>query len=312
MTDTREQPADLPRDGATEARTRMPLLTLITQQAIDEDYLLAAEKLAAGAPRAPRGRPQRTAAVVVGVFGLLVATAFVQTRQNADVDDASRTTLISRVESQRDRLARQQTRVASLRERNSTLETSSGKLADSLQAALVRNRRLQVRTGFVAVVGEGIRITVTDRPDADSNQEIKDSDLQLLVNGLWEAGAEAVSVNNQRITALSAVRRSGDAIRVNNVGIAGPFIVEAIGDQRTLSARLFDTTTALAFVDLSDRFGFNYEVTNADELRLPSAPLGGLALRSAVTDPGTPGDDAGDGAGAPKRNKKRDNPGSGR
>ena len=219
------------------------------------------------------------------MFGVLVATAFVQTSRNADVNDASRASLIRRVEAQSDRVARQQTRVAGLRDRTATLERGVSKLNDSEQAALVINRRLQATTGFVAVVGEGIRVTVNEKPDADANQEVRDADLQLLVNGLWEAGAEAVSVNNQRITALSAVRKSGDAIRVNNVGIAGPYVVEAIGDTRTLSAKLFDTTTGLAFAGTAQAYGFTYDVKNIDELRLPSAPLGGLALRVAMRNP---------------------------
>lgn len=290
MTDNATRPGS-GRDGApgggADARVRTPLLTLITQQSLDEDYLLAAEKRAAGAPLPPRGRPQRTAAVVIAMFGVLVSTAFVQTNRNADVNDASRASLIRRVDTQSERLARQQTRVADLRERNAKLDRAVSKLNDSEQATLVGNRRLQVSTGFIAVTGEGVRVTVTDKADADPNQEVHDSDLRLLVNGLWEAGAEAVSVNNQRVTTLSAVRKSGDAIRVNNVGIAGPYIVEAIGDKRTLSAKLFDTTTGLTFAGTAERYGFTYDVQNIDELRLPSAPLGGLTLRSASTGVGT-------------------------
>ncbi len=55
-----------------DERVRMPLLTLITQQSLDEDYLHAAERRRAGAPRPPEGRQVRTAAVVVLVFGVLV------------------------------------------------------------------------------------------------------------------------------------------------------------------------------------------------------------------------------------------------
>lgn len=284
MSDTETRPSG-PRDGspdaAAAARTRMPLLTLITQQSLDEDYLLAAEKRAAGAPRPPRGRPQRTAAVVVAVFGLLVSTAFVQTSRNADVNDASRASLIRRVEGRRDRLANQQNRLANLRERNATLETNLSKLVDSYQSTLVTDRRLRATAGFAAVVGEGMRITVTDRPDADPNQQVHDADLQLLVNGLWEAGAEAVAVNNQRVSTRTAVRKSGAAIRVNDVGIASPYVVEAIGDRLTLSAKLFDTTTGLGFAGVAEVYGFTYDVQNVDQLRLPSAPPGGLSLRSA-------------------------------
>ncbi|CAN5519350.1 hypothetical protein BH11ACT8_BH11ACT8_20180 [soil metagenome] len=144
-----------------------------------------------------------------------------------------------------------------------------------------------MRTGFIAVLGEGVRVTVTERPNADANQQVHDSDLRLLVNGLFEAGAEAVAVNNQRITNLTYIRKGGDAIRINDVGVVGPYVVEAIGDRRTLSARLFDTATGLAFAGTAEFEGFTYTVDNVAELRLPAAPLGGLRLRSASTDLGT-------------------------
>lgn len=264
-------------------RVHLPLLTLITQQSLDEDYLVAAERRAAGAPRLPRGRPQRVATLVVAAFGILVSTAFVQTSRNADVQDAGRATLINSLETERDRLARQQTQVAELRERNLELEDELGRLADSEQEVLVTNRRLEVRTGFLRVSGEGVRVTVVDRPDADAVQLVQDSDLRALVNGLWEAGAEAIAVNGQRLTSRSAIRWSGLAIEVNYKGTASPYVVEAVGDTRTLSARLFDTTSGLRFAGTAERYGFTYDVQNVDQLSLPSGPQQFLVLRSAST-----------------------------
>lgn len=259
----------------------MPLLTLITQQSLDGDYLDAAERRAAGAPRPPRGRPHRVAAVVIAVFGVLVSTAFMQTSRNADVDTASRESLIRRIETQSERVARQQQRAATLRGRTVALERSTTRLTSDQQAALVRNRRLQVRTGFVGVVGPGLRIVITELADADRNQEVQDSDLALLANGLWEAGAEAIAINGQRLTAQSAIRTSGVPIQVNGVGIGPPYTVEAIGDTRTLEAQLFDTTTGLAFAGLAADFGFTYAIDTVDELALPAAPATYLRLRSA-------------------------------
>lgn len=288
MTSPSTQQPEQPEPDLPELtdRVRMPLLTLITQQALDEDYLVAAERHAAGAPLPPRGRPRRTVAAVVAAFGLLVATAFVQTSRNADVDQASRATLIERIDAQRDRLAVQQDVVAGLREDNLDLEKAVGELADTEQSSQVRNRRLQVSTGFVSVFGEGIRITITEKPDADENQQVQDKDLSLLVNGLWEAGAEAVAVNDQRVTTRTAVRKSGLAIRVNNVGVAPPYVVVAIGDTRTLSGRLFDTASGLAFAGTAEFYGFDYDVENVDRLTLPTAPATLLRLRSATTDTG--------------------------
>lgn len=269
----RRPPGGTPADAAAPDRVRLPLLTLITQQSLDEDYQRAAERRVAGAPRPPAGRPVRVAAVVVGVFGALVATAFVQTSENADADSANRNALIARVEAATDRRARQEQRAARLRDRVAGLERVNLGLVDDDQVLALEARRLQVRTGFVAVRGEGIRVTVTQRPDADENQEVKDRDLRLLVNGLFAAGAEAVAVNGQRMSATTGIRTSGDAIRINDVGVAPPYVVEAVGDTRTLAARFAASTTGQQLASLGQYYDFEVDVDdNVADLRLPAAP----------------------------------------
>ncbi len=259
----------------------MPLLTLITQQSLDEDYQHAADRKVAGAPRPPPGRPARVAAVVVLVFGILVATAFVQTNRNADVASASRATLIDRIEGASDRRARQEERVVALRDRVAQLERGVRRATDQQQTDAGTLLRLEVGAGFVPVRGEGYRVTVTPAPDADETSEIHDQDLRLLVNGLFAAGAEAVAVNGQRMSSTTAIRTSGDAIGVNFVGIAPPYVVEAIGDTRTLAARFVDTSTGQSFASNAGFYGFTYDVVKVDDLRLPAAPAARGVLRSA-------------------------------
>jgi uncharacterized protein YlxW (UPF0749 family) len=269
--------------GSEELPTRvtMPLLTLITQQALDEDYVHAAERRRAGLTGPRAGRPWMTAAVVVGIFGILVSTAAVQTSRNADVNDAGRATLINRIENQRDRVARQQDRIAQLRSRNSARADGLTSLTESLEAADARLDRMQVSTGFVAVRGEGVRAMVDDAPSGDLNGIVKDVDLALLANALWSAGAEAIAINGQRLTVLSAIRSSGTAIEVNSVAIGPPYAVLAIGDTGSLQAEFFNTSTGLAFSDLTRRYGMRFDMDNVERLSLPSAPNRLLLLRSA-------------------------------
>ncbi|HET9421104.1 MAG TPA: DUF881 domain-containing protein [Nocardioides sp.] len=269
-----EERVDLP------ARVTMPLLTLITQQSLDEDYQQAAERRQAGLAGPRAGRPWVTAAVVVAVFGVLVSTAAVQTSRNADVDDAGRATLIERIENQRDRVSRQQDRIARLRSRNSAVGDQLTTLTASVEAVGARLARLRVSTGFVAVEGEGVRVSVDDADTGDPNGIVRDNDLALLVNGLWSAGAEAISVNGQRITAMTSIRTSGRAIEVNSVGIAPPYTVLAIGDRSSLQADFFDTTSGLAFDGLTRRYGMTFDMDNEDQLSLPAASSQLLRLRS--------------------------------
>ncbi len=125
-----------------------------------------------------------------------------------------------------------------------------------------------------------MRVTVDDADTGDTNGIVRDNDLALLVNGLWSAGAEAISVNGQRVTVMTSIRTSGRAIEVNSVGIAPPYTVLAIGDRGSLQANFFDTTSGLAFDGLTRRYGMPFDMDNEEQISLPSAPNQLLRLRS--------------------------------
>lgn len=267
-------------------RVMIPLLDLIQQQALDEDYLVAAERRASTktpeATTPTRGSSRKVAAAVVAVFGIMASTAAVQTRQNASVNDEGRSTLIARVNDQRARVSRLQESIAEVRSANTTREAILAQITETEQSLAPRLRRLRVRTGFIAVSGEGVRVTVNDEPTGSTDGVVQDEDLALLVDGLWSAGAEAIAINGQRLTALSAIRTSGVPIEVNGVGIAPPYTVLAIGDTDRLQGNFFSTSSGLAFNDLSDRYRFEFDIQNVDEMSLPSGPPVFLRLRSAV------------------------------
>lgn len=255
-----------------DARTRAvtPLLDLLTQQSMDEDYVHVARRRAAAGEEPPRGaRAHRTAAVVVGVFGVLVATAAVQTARGADEAQSSRVVLVERVIERRDTVSSLQDRIQELRGEVEDGEQRLATVTSNRLTAQGRLRRLQVRTGFIAVRGEGVRVTVTDAPAG--GELIRDTDLQLLVNGLWEAGAEAVSINGQRLTVRTAIENSGTVVNVNSQPLRSPYVLNAIGDRRTLQADLLASGSGLAVADLVTRFGFGFEMVNVEELVLPAA-----------------------------------------
>lgn len=267
-------------DRPVPDRASTPLLTLITQQSLDEDYRVVADQRAARAEAGggERPRPHWIAAAVVAVFGLLVTVAAVQTSQGEDVRSASRASLITQIDAGRERLSTMQRQIVRLRESNIRLQSNLDDVTSRLQVAASREQRLAATTGFGAVTGPGIRVSVDDAPGT----LVADRDLRLLVNGLWAAGAEAVTVNDQRLTARSAIRNSGDAIRVNNRSLSPPYVVEAIGEENTLQADLMQTTTGLLFRDTVDAFGFLMSMDNVDTLTMPAAPARLARLRWAV------------------------------
>lgn len=262
-------------DTAVPDRVSTPLLTLITQQSMDEDYQHVADRK----PPDPDGRrrPHRVAAVVVAAFGLLVAVAAVQTSEGADVKSASRATLIAQIDEGRAELAELQRQMVRLRQQNVRLQSDADAIAAEQLAAEARVQRMAVNTGFAAVTGPGVRSVVDDAP----TEAVRDRDLRRLVDGLWNAGAEAISINGNRLTARSAIRNSGSAIRINNRSMSPPYTVLAIGDPDTLQAQLMQTTSGLQFRQLVETFGFPWTMDNVDELTLPAAPPRMARLRSA-------------------------------
>jgi uncharacterized protein YlxW (UPF0749 family) len=271
-------------------RVRTPLLTLITQESLDQDYEVAARRRATPDATAGGRRPPRSRAAVVGVvgvFGLLVSIAAVQTSRNADVDDADRAEIIKRIDARREAVADDQQKLSDLRDQNTAAESALVDLGNLLNRTQSQVRELQAATGFAAVKGPGIKISLDNASYADATSTIRDSDLALLVNALWSAGAEAIAVNGQRLSPMTGIRNVSTAIEVNRVGIASPYTILAIGDRSTLASDLLDSGSGLAFASLAEQYGFQFDVDNEDDLRLPAAPADIGRLRSAKTKPDT-------------------------
>ncbi|HEX8779849.1 MAG TPA: DUF881 domain-containing protein [Nocardioides sp.] len=260
--------------GDLPAHVTTPLLTLITARSMDEDYAFVAEQRAAGDRRGPTtGGPSLSTVLAVVFFGLMVAVAAVQTSRNADVTEAGRATLISQIEAERDTLQRLQEEAASLAAANRAAEERLETLRSQQRDLNSVVRRVETRTGHVPVRGPGVRLEIANAPYATETTEIRDEDLATLVDGLWEAGAEAISVNGERLTVLTGIRNTGRAIHIGGTPIRAPYTVLAVGDPGELQARLLETSEGAAWFVLVRSLGFQFAAENAEDLRLPAADL---------------------------------------
>lgn len=94
----------------------------------------------------------------------------------------------------------------------------------------------------VAVQGPGIIMTLNDSQQEVSEGEdiawylIHDIDILEIVNELRMAGAEAISINDERVTSTTSIRCGGPTINIDGKRHAVPFIIKAIGDPKTLEA----------------------------------------------------------------------------
>ena len=98
--------------------------------------------------------------------------------------------------------------------------------------------------GLTDVKGEGIILIVDDNKDADSNildqnaAVVHDGDLIEIVNILKNGGAEAISINDQRIVSTTAITCDGSVVRINGEKVGAPFEIKAIGSQERIKGVL--------------------------------------------------------------------------
>lgn len=264
------------------SRVLMPLLDHITAHSMDEDYVHVARRSGPSRNAPLQMRPGLTALVVMGLFGLLVATAGVQTSRNADESSGSRESLVTQVRARTAQVDADRARVANLREEVESLRSLSLETTSQGRALQSRLDRLGVLTGAIAVRGPGVKIVVDDAPGAVEQGRVLDEDLQKLVNALWSSRAEAVAINGQRISNLSAIRSAGSAITVNYVSLARPYTVLALGNPDTMPARFVETEHGRDWLDLHAVYGLEFSMTSEESLRLPAAPPRRTNLRHAT------------------------------
>ncbi|WP_110241476.1 DUF881 domain-containing protein [Nocardioides gilvus] len=283
-----EQSSVPPTGAADRARlpdhVTMPLLSLVTQQSLDLDYRHVADRRAAAGTSAAPTTGRRLAivtAVVVAMLGSLIAVAAVQTSQQADVRALGKAGLVERIQLEKESVRELQNRAGALRDENAASEGALRELRERESSLTARVSRLGARNGYLAVRGPGLRIVVDDAPGGGPNSEVRDEDLVLLVDGLWAAGAEAISINGQRLTVLSSIQNSGSAIHVNVRPLNPPYVVEGIGDPDTLEGRLLASANGSLFYGVARTLGFVFQLEDVDTLELPAARV--RPLRSAVS-----------------------------
>lgn len=275
--DTRTRPAGATHEPPPQAV--MGLLNYITSTSLDEDYAHVAQRRG-DAVAVRRGNPGTAGLVILAIFGVLMATAAVQTSRTADESASSRDSLVKQVNARKLQLAAQQKTAIALRRQVVAFENSNLDATNQGRALLSQLDGLGLAAAGVPVTGEGIRVVVDDAAGATSDkQTVLDQDLQRLVNGLWLVGAEAISINGHRLTNLTAIREAGSAITVNFKSLNRPYTVSAIGNKNQLGAKLLDTEGGRTWLALRASFGLRFDVSSEDSMTLPAGPA--PALRSA-------------------------------
>lgn len=279
-----DRPTPDDRDGRRlPDQVTMGLLPYLTAHALDEDYAVAAAR----GDRGTRDRPGRkfglAGAVALVVIALLAVTAAAQTSQDSASQERERRALVEQVQARKAALDADRRAADRLQSEVDRLEAELLRSTSTSRRVLDQLEVLALRSGTSAVRGPGVEIVVDDAADAQNDRnKVLDSDLQKLVNGLWHAGAEAISINGQRLTNLSAIRHAGSAITVNFTSLDRPYRILAIGDQDTLPSHFADTSGGQAWFDLQRQVGLRFTLRVQDSLRLPAADVPSLRYATST------------------------------
>jgi uncharacterized protein YlxW (UPF0749 family) len=286
--------ATRPRGGGLRSMGAS-LLDQVLAETLDPAYQQAADARAARAaaaeageePRpASRGRRRRAhllVALVLAAAGLLAAITYDQASVGAKGRAQVREALLNDIDAESSTADDLTAQLARLRDRVDRTRDSALTASAVGQLVLSQLATAEHAAAAVAVTGPGLTVTLADaKPNADSDPvggrsqnnpagDVRDSDVQLVVNALWAAGAEAISINGQRLGPTSTVRTAGEAILVDFEPVSSPYVVSAIGDPDTMSKKFLADPEVDALAVVSQSYGLRFEFAKEDTLSLPAA-----------------------------------------
>jgi uncharacterized protein YlxW (UPF0749 family) len=270
----------------------MTLLTSMMERPLDPGYAAAAaQREAAGLPPST-GTRTPTVVVAAVVAGLLLTLGAVALRTPSSAAITAKANLVSQIEARRAAVEKQGRELRAVQAQVDRLQSEAlGQDGSSLQTRLAA---LTLASGAEPVRGPGIKVVLDNAPGTDGNSAdgnprtdaqkddgtVFSKDLQVVVNGLWEAGAEAISVNGQRLTSTSAIRFAGEAILVNYRPLARPYTISVIGKPEDLQVEFAGNDGGAYARALKDNYGIRVSIDAADSLTLPAATS--LSVRVAT------------------------------
>lgn len=215
------------------------------------------------------------------LVGFLLVAGLQAGRISALEQDARKAELIALINARQDHTQQLAEQLDQLRAEVSAAESEVAAGVPALTGYL---RQVEQAAGVTGVRGPGMRVTFSDAETGCGSSEedcrIQDRDLQLAVNALFAAGAEAVAINGERIIGTTAVRRAGRQVLVNYKVLTPPYVVEAVGNPDRLVSEFAASEIAHQFAIWTDVYGLGFEMETDRELEIPGY-AGSVQLRTA-------------------------------
>jgi uncharacterized protein YlxW (UPF0749 family) len=130
--------------------------------------------------------------------------------------------------------------------------------------------------GLDGVTGPGVTVTLTDAPASVQPPGVDEDllivhqqDIQAVVNVLWASGAEAMTIQGQRVIGTTGIKCVGNSVVLHGTPYAPPYVISAIGDQERLSVGLQESTYLRVYRQYVEAYKLGYNQRRDDELIFP-------------------------------------------
>lgn len=224
---------------------------------------------------APGSATTRVAFVLtVMVLAVFLAVASRTETTSTTARTGRRVELAELIRAEQQRTRQLEATVQSLAAQVAALEEDEA--ADVTKFGRVQRRidRIAAAAGLTPVRGPGLRTVLTDSaletaPTGNLNDlVIHEQDLQAVINALWAGGAEAISVNGQRVLATTAIRCVGNTLLLHGAVYSPPYVIDAVGDNVALRAELARDPAVSRFAAAATQFKLGFAVTD-ETLEIP-------------------------------------------
>lgn len=221
-------------------------------------------------PRSLRGR--FFTALVFLLAGLLMSLSMITARgtdlrsdRNLSLRDLIREQGVVNTELQQE-VERVRAEVNSL----SGQDLGSGEMSREISEA-------ELQASLSPVSGPGFRVTLTDAPAdvkpagvSDDALVVHQQDIQAVVNALWAGGAEAMTIQGQRVISTTGIKCVGNSVVLHGVPYAPPYVIEAIGDPAALQAAVESSEEITVYREYVQAYGLGYAQQALDNIDMPA------------------------------------------
>jgi uncharacterized protein YlxW (UPF0749 family) len=165
---------------------------------------------------------------------------------------------------------------------------------DTVQRVQAEVERLRDPAGLVKRKGPGMRITLSDAPDevidaATGDKKllvVHQQDIQAVVNALWKGGAEAVTIQGQRVISTTGIKCEGSSVLLQGVPYPQPYVIAAVGDVGGLTTAIAEDPYLQVYREQADDpdIAVGWDLDLVDELTAPAYDgLLGLSFARPLT-----------------------------